>query len=316
MGNLRWVFALFALSLVAGGCSSQTSNQASVTPTSSAASSPSPAAQDAIVVGISGVQANVVLARTDGTIIATIPGVPVADEHAIGAYLVAARDGSKEWTVDRSGVIRQVSPAAARLLGPGSGSPLVLSYTTAIIGCDQNAAGACVAEAVDLTTGAVRPLLTVATTAPVMRYGPSLKVMDVSADRTTVWFRQVTGTSAPKLAVVAVDLNNGTATSHDLPDALLDDQDLAISRDGKWVAGQEEAGLDSTNLAIRHLHVVSTATGIDADVQGSAVYVGGMRPPSVVFSPDSAHVVWWGGLNNGSIEMRVNVSPNVDITAS
>ena len=261
------------------------------------------------MVGLSGVQADLVLARTDGTVIARISGVPVDDEHPIGAYLVAAHDGSKEWTVDRSGVIRQVAPAAARLLAPGSGSPLVLSDSTAIIGCHRDAGGACVAEAVDLVTGTVRPLLTVPNTASEMQYGISLKVMDVNADQTTVWFREVSGASVPTLAVVAVDLKTGDSSAHSLPSALLDDQDLAISRDGKWVAGQESAGVDSTNLAIRHLHIVSTDTGLDSDVQGSAVYVGGQRTPSVLFSPDSSRVAWWGGLNNGSITMRVNISP-------
>jgi hypothetical protein len=232
----------------------------------------------------------------------------VDDEHAIGAYLVAARDGTgTEWTVDSAGVIRDVAPTAAQLLAPGAGSPLVLSSTTAILGCHRAPNGDCTDEAIDLVTGAVHPLLTVASTSPTPRYGSSLTVMDVSSDLNTVWFREVSG-ATPRLTLVAVDLTTGNPTVHDLPAALLDEHDLTISRDGKWVAGQEAAGTDSTNLALRHLHVVSLATGVDKDVQGNAVYVGGLRPLSVLFAPDSTRVAWWGGVNNGSSPQRMNIS--------
>jgi hypothetical protein len=210
---------------------------------------------------------------------------------------------------DQSGVIRDVAPAAAKLLGQGAGSLLVLSPTTAIIGCSQASNGDCTSEAIDLSNGAVRPLLTLANTSSTMRYGSSLTVMDVSNDLNTVWFREVTGaTTSPKLTLVAVDLSTGNTTRHDLPAALLDEQDLAISRDGLWVAGQEAAGTDSTNLALRHLHVVSVATGVDQDVQGNAVYVGGLRTPNILFAPDSSRVAWWGGVNNGDSPQRVNVA--------
>jgi hypothetical protein len=303
MGTLRLVSCLFGLALLTA-CSSHGANTANATLT------PSPSTSGIVLVGLSGVEANITLVRTDGSVVATMSGTPVGDEHAIGAFLVMAKDGTgREWTVDRSGTIKQVADAAAKLLTPNVGSVLVLSSTSAIVGCDRGANGDCNAEAIDLTTGVVRPLLTVANSAPPMEFGNSLKVLDVSSDMNTVWFREVTGATATKLAIVAVDLTTGKLTTHALPAALLDEQDLAISRDGRWVAGQEDAGTNSTHLAIRHLHVVSLATGLDSDVQGSAVYVLGQRPASIQFAPNGSSVEWWGGVDNGSIEWRVNTSP-------
>lgn len=319
MGKVHLACGLLGISLLAA-CSQapSTSHAAATLPPSSAPAVaspstvpalPSPVATGAVIVGLWGVQADLRLVRTDGSIIATTPGVPVGDEHAIGAYLFAAADGSgKEWTIDRSGVIRDVAPAAAKLLRPGVGSPLVLSSNSAVIGCAQAANGDCTAETIDLVTGAVRPLLTLANTASEMRYGVALQVIDISADLKTVWFREISGATSTKLTLVAVDLATGNNTSHDLPLALADEQNLAISRDGKFVAGQESAGTDSTNLAIRHLHVFSLTTGVDTDIQGSAVYVGGWGAFSVLFAPDSSRVAWWGGVNNGSSPQRVNIS--------
>lgn len=263
---------------------------------------------------------NVILTTMDGTVVTTLQGQGVGDERAIGAYLVMASDGSgKEWTVDAAGAIKLVAPAAAKVLTLGNvGSVFILNSTSAIVGCSFAANGDCTAEQINLTTGAVRPLLTVAmiTGPAAMEIGPSLEVLDVSTDLHTVWFREVTGASdiypqgpAGKLDIASVDLRTGTISKQALPAALLDERDLAISRDGKWVAGQEQAGTDGTNLAIRHLHVVSLVTGVDSDVQGTAPYVGGLRSPSIQFAPGGAAVLLWGGLNNGSANYGINVAP-------
>lgn len=254
----------------------------------------------------------ITLYRPDGTVVASHVGRGLVNQHAIGAYIVLANDGSQEWAVDTSGSIKSVSAAAARLLAPGSspGYPLILDTSTAIIGCDQGANGDCTAEEIDLATGAVRPLLHASTTMPdAMSLGPSLTVLDASYDGETVWLREVSrGSGAgPSVDIAAVDLRSGKVTNVTLPVALVNEQNLTISRDGKWVAGQEDAGVDVNNVVQQHLHLISLATGKDADIQGSAPYVAGLRPPSIQFAPDAGSVMWWGALSSGP-GIRVNVA--------
>src|SRR6266568_7950892 len=124
MGKLRLVSCLFGLALLTA-CSSHGANTATATLTpsataaasasaSSAPVSPSPTTSGIVLVGLSGAEANITLVRTDGSVVATMPGTPVGDEHAIGAFLVMAKDGTgREWTIDRSGVIKQVAAVAA-----------------------------------------------------------------------------------------------------------------------------------------------------------------------------------------------------------
>lgn len=287
--------------------------QPSVSPSATPASPLRP-----VLAGLSGANPAFTVARLDGSVVASVPASNgVGDEHAVGAYLLTATDGSgKEWAVDTAGVVRPVSPIAAKLLSPNTvSSLLVLDSTTAIVGCQMASNGDCTAQEIRLDTGATRVLLTATGTGPAaMGLGPSLKVLDVSLDLRTVWFREVTsatvGAQGPtgKVDIAGVDRITSAVTRHDLPVALLQEQDLAISRDGKWAAAQEDAGTNSAHLAIRHLHVISLATGVDRDVQGTAPYVGGQRSPSILFAPDSSRVVWWGGLNNGSSAYRVNTT--------
>jgi hypothetical protein len=259
-----------------------------------------------------GGQAKVIFTGMDGTMLATVPGQGVGDEHAMGAYLVTAADGSgAEWTVDPAGTVRPVAAAAAALLTVNKpGFPLIIDSTTAIIGCDPAPNLDCIADEVNMTTGAVGALLTAPSTgAATMQLGPALTVLDVSSDLRTVWFREVAQQgSSGKLDIAAVDLRTDTVTRYPLPAALLYEQDLAISRDGKWVAGHEGAGLDSNKVATAHLHLVSLATGTDIDIQGSAPYVAGGHTPSIQFSPGGATLAWWGSLNSGGTGMRVNVA--------
>lgn len=162
---------------------------------------------------------------------------------------------------------------------------------------------------VDLRSGAVRSLLTAPQTG-VMGLAPALTVLDVSSDRQTVWLRKVTSTGGTtgQLEIVGIDLRTGTVTSQGQANAFVGEQDLAITRDGKSVAGQEEFGTDGGNLAIRHLHVLSLGSKVDSDLQGTAPYVGGQRSASVLFAPGGAAVAWWGGLNNGDNAYLVNVA--------
>jgi hypothetical protein len=300
------------------GSPSATPSTASSTP--SPAASPTPTVSGAVLVEFMdnhmiGRASTVTLYRVDGSVIASLDGHGVGDEHAIGAYLVMANDSSgAEWTVDTSGLIKSVAPAATKLLSTNTpGFPLVLDSTTAIVGCDQTATNVCTADEINLTTGAVRPLLT----APAligqdaMSLGLSLTVLDASYDLQTVWFREVAHKSgeSPSLDIAAVDRRTGQVTKHALPVALINEQDLAISRDGHWVAGHEEAGLDSNHVATRHLHLISVATGTDTDIQGTAPYLAGLRTPSIQFAPNGASVAWWGALNSGGAGRRLNVAP-------
>jgi hypothetical protein len=313
MSKICLAFAIIGLAFASACQSAQSGagspNPAAASASPSAAASPTPNTNGPVLVGLAGINDNVTLVRVDGSVVATLPNTLVPDQRPIGAFLVAAKDGSgEEWTVDRAGAIKQVAPAAARLLTAGS-NPLILTSTAAVIGCQSSANADCTAAVVDLGTGSVRKLVTVPTTASVMRYGASLQVLNVTSDLQTVWFRQVSGATTVKLAILGVDLRTGNVTTRDLTSALSEEQDLTISRDGKWVGGQEQAGTNSSNLAIRDLHVVSLETGVDRDVQGTAVYVGGQIKPTIAFSPDASRIEWWGGLNNGSLDWRVNTSP-------
>jgi hypothetical protein len=255
----------------------------------------------------------VVVMRPDGSIISTrtLPATWLVDEHAVGAYMLVANDGSgKGWTVDATGTVTEVAPAAAAFLSPpadGSGwtPPLIVDSTTAVTVAFKN--DTVTAYEVNLRTGEARSLLT----APQSHsMGPiPLTVLDVSPDRNTAWVRKVTDGASGTLEIVGVDLKTGTVTTQGRADAFLGEVDVAISPDGNLVAAQEEAGVDSTNLAIRHLHVLPLSSKVDSDVQGTAPYTGGQRSPSVLFAPGAASVAWWGGIDNGDNTFAVNVSP-------
>jgi hypothetical protein len=304
MFTFRLASAFVGLLLMSACGSSPTAKPLAATPGNPrSAASPVPAA-NAVLVGGS------VLMRLDGSFIATLPGAGVTAEHAVGAYLMVASDGSgKGWTIDASGVVEDVAPAAVAILTPsisGWSPPLIVDSSTAVI--VRGASDGLTATAVNLRTGAVRPLLTIPYTG-VMALGQALTVLDVSSDRKTVWLSKITPTGgiSGRLEIIGIDLLTGTVSGQGDANALAG-AELAITRDGKSVAGQEEAGSNSSNLAIRHLHVVSLGTGVDSDVQGAAPYVGGRTPPSVLFAADGASVAWWGGLDNGDRSFLVNVA--------
>jgi hypothetical protein len=338
MVTFRFASALVGLLLI-GACGSPSSTHSVAaslpssnpapagSPASSSSSIPTPAASPSgiptpaatplnpVLIGYSDSPPTVIVMRLNGSVVATLPGDLVA-QHAVGAYLVVASNGSgREWTVDASGVIRNVAPAAAKLMTPvAAANPLILDSSTALIGCGAGS-NACTAEEVNLTTGAVRPLLTVPATTgqAAMALGASLTILDVSSDRRTVWLRKVNSASltTAQLEIVGIDLQTGGLTSQALPKSLVNEHDLAISRDGKSVAGQEEFGTDSSNLVIQHLHVVSLGTTVDSDLEGTAAYVQGWPPPgppTIMFAPDQTAVAWWGGLNNGETAFRINVA--------
>ncbi len=273
---------------------------------------------DAVLVAFTEAPPTVTLMKLDGSVVATVPGSGINDERAVGAFLVVAADGSgKEWTVDASGAIKPVAPEAARLLQPQTaGNPLILDASTAIVGCVMSANGDCTAEEINLDTGAVRSLLTAPSTGPAeMALGRSLMVLGASSDLRTVWLRRITGASTGnghgptgQLEIVGVERRTGQVTNRALPGALLNERDLMVSADGKLAAGQEEAGTNSNHLAIRHLHLVALATGADSDMQGAAPYLGGQRSPSILFAPGGATVAWWGGVDNGDSEWRINLT--------
>jgi hypothetical protein len=235
----------------------------------------------------------------------------VSAQHAVGAYLMVARDGSgKGWTIDASGAVNDVAPAAVAILSPsingGWTPPLIVDSTTAVI--VRAASDGLTADAVNLRTGAVRQLLTVPSTGVIALQ--ALTVLDLSSDRKTVWLSKITPTGgiSGRLEIIGIDLVTGTISSQGQANVLAG-AEIAITRDGTSVAGQEEAGTNSSNLAIRHLHIVSLATNVDSDVQGAAPYVGGQTTPSVLFAPGGASVAWWGGLDNGDRSFLVNVAP-------
>jgi hypothetical protein len=306
--------------LVICACGATSTKSATVSPSPSPAASPSlsaspsPVIENPVLVGQSSNPSTVIVMRPDGSVIATLPGTGMADQHAVGAYLVVGSSVSgKAWSVDAAGVVKNVAPAAAELLAAYPYSPpLVVDSSTAIIGCVTSAQG-CSVERVDLSTGAVRTLLTVpaVTGQAAMGFGSSLTALDVSPDGSTVWLRRVSSVAgAWRLSIVGVNVQTGSVTSHYLPDAM-GGRDLAISRDGTSVAGQEAAGTNSANLEIAHLHVFSLNTGVDSDVEGTAPYVAGWPPPgppTVVFAPDGGAVAWWGGFNNGDTDYRINLA--------
>lgn len=314
--------ALVGLILMcACGSASPKSAVVPASPSSSTApaSSPTPPAQldNSVLVGQINAPPTVVVMKRDGSLVATLAGTGVADQHAVGAYVVVDSTGSgKAWSVDASGTIKVVAPTAAKVLASYPYSPpLIIDSSTAIIGCAQTTRG-CSALEVDLSTGEVHTLLTVpaVTGQAAMQYGASLVALDVSSDAYTVWLRMISSASVTSpwhIAIVGIDLRSGSVTSHDLTGALIDEHDLAISRSGISVAGQEDAGTNSANLAIAHLHVVSLDTKRDSDVQGTAPYVRGWPPPgpsTVVFAPDGGAVAWWGGFNNGDTDYRINLA--------
>jgi hypothetical protein len=291
--------------LLMSACGSSPTAKPLAAPSSNPTSAASPApAANVVLVGGS------VLMRLDGSVIATLPGAGVTSEHAVGAYLMVASDGSgKGWTIDASGVVEDVAPAAVEILSPsisgGWSPPLIVDSSTAVI--VRGATDGLTANVVNLRTGAVRPLLTVPYTGVMALQ--ALTVLDVSSDRKTVWLSKITPTGGVtgRLEIVGIDLLTGIASSQGEANVLAG-AEIAITRDGTSVAGQEEAGTNSSNLAIRHLHVVSLATKVDSDVQGTAPYVGGQTTPSVLFAPGGASVAWWGGLDNGDRSFQVNVA--------
>ena len=117
----------FAGLLVIGACGSPSTAKpvatSSSNPTSAASATPAGSFGNAVLVGHSDSTATVVVMRLDGSIMATLPGVGVVDQHAVGAYLVVASFGSsKGWTIDASGVVKDVAPAAVAILSPPTNS--------------------------------------------------------------------------------------------------------------------------------------------------------------------------------------------------
>src|SRR5450759_1404399 len=316
MITIRLVSAA-ALMLLVGACGSAPTTSSAASPASTGNATPPATAGSPVLVGLdwhSASPSTLILMRLDGSVIATrtLPATWLIDEHAVGAYMLVANDGSgKAWTVDASGAVMDVAPAAVAFLSPPSNGgawapPLIVDSTTAVTVRTPDQAGM-TAYAVNLRTGAVRSLISVPATG-VLALAPALSVLDLSPDRRTVWLRKVTSTGGitGRLEIVGVDRETGAVTSQGRADLLAAEQDLAITRDGKSVAGQEEFGTDATNLAVRHVHVVQLGTQVDSDLQGTAPYTGGQRSPSVLFAPGGGAVAWWGGLNNGDNAYLVN----------
>jgi hypothetical protein len=294
--------------LLVGACGSS----ATARPSPVASGSPVQAASlgHAVLVGHSDNPSTVTLMKLDGSVVAKVPGVGVVDQHAVGAYLVVAGPGSsKGWTVDVAGVVTDVAPAAVTILSPsvtgGWTPPLIVDSTSAVIVRSDN--NGLTAYMVDLRTGAVRPLITAPDTGVISLQ--ALTLLDISSDRKTIWLSKITPTGGitGRLEILGIDLATGKVSAQGEANALAG-AEIAITRDGKFVAGQEYFGNDSNNLAIRHLHVVSLSRNVDSDVQGTAPYVGGQRTPSVLFAPGGAMVAWWGGLDNGSRSFQLNVA--------
>jgi hypothetical protein len=266
-----------------------------------------PIPRKGVLVGYSEKDKTFYFVRPDGSAVASLPGVSVAGEHPVGAYLVVASYGSsKGWTVDPAGVIKTVAPAAVKFLSPPESStdPLIVDSSTAINTTCTNSA--CTANKVDLRTGAVRPLLTAPQTNS-MQFYPPLKALDVTFDRKIVWLAKLSANG--QLEIVGVNLETGVVSSQGNVNALAG-AEVAVTEDGKWLAGQEEAGVDSNHVLFWHLHVVSLATKVDKDVQGTAPWVAGQRPPSVLFAPGGAAVAWWGALNGSDKSFQVDLAPH------
>ena len=309
------ILVLFSLT----ACEAASTPTAVVSPASPAPSTSPQAGHEPVLIGYKQNPATITLFKTDGSVIKTMPGYPVGDERAIGAYLVMTKEaGGDESTVDADGVIKPVAPAAAKVLTPATpGYPIIVDHTTAIVGCARTSAeaqdnSACTAEVVNMATGEIRPLLVVpGTGAASMQLGLSLTLLDISADLNTVWLRRITDASTGHADVVGIDLRTTAVKPYSLPVTLMPSQVLAISRDGTMVAGQEDAGTDPNRITVQHLHVASLLTGDEADVQGTAPYVAGGRPPQILFAPDGSAVAWWGSLNgafNSGRGDRLNVA--------
>ena len=246
----------------------------------------------------------VILMRPDGSVIArrTLPGTWLVGAHALGAYLLVANDGSrKAWTVDASGEVRDVAAPAAAILstpdGRSAGSPLIVDSTTAVtVRC---LADGCTADQLDLRTGAIRQLLTVARS-PLLRDSP-LDVLDLASDGHTVWLRKTGSSTSAGLAnqaeIVGIDLRTGSISMPGRSTSILDGN-LAITPDGTAVAGLEPVTIGQ--YAAGHLHVSSLDTGTDTDLQGTAELASEYSSSRTIqFAPDGTSVAWWGPLNFG-----------------
>src|SRR5690349_17572590 len=227
-------------------------------PTVGVSTTPTPL-RDAVLVGHTDQPPTVIVMKRDGTVLATVPGTGVADQHAVGAYVVVGT--GKASSVDARGAVKGVALSAVELFASYPYSPpLIVDSSTAIVGC-VSSSGKCSTVRVDLATGAVHTLLTAPALigrAAMRPLGTSLVLLDISPDSRTAWLERVNSDGG--LDVLGVDIQTGAVSVYHLPSAI-DDPWLAISRDGKSVAGQEDAGTNSANLAIAHLHIVSTVTG-------------------------------------------------------
>lgn len=311
MRTLRLAGIILAL-LLAVGCQSTSTTKSTSAAPKSPALAPSTTASQAgsstrsespVLVELDrhgGSSSTVTLLGPDGSVVAsrTLPGDWVVGEHAVGAYLLVSTDGShRAWTIDAAGKVREVAAGAAEILSTPSvaSTSLIVDFTTAVV--LRCRAEACSAERLDLRTGAVRELLTIAYL-PNFKGSP-LTILDVTADRHTVWLREFVGPGFADPAhsdIVGVDLQSGVVTTPARSTAILD-QDLVITPDGTAVAGLEP-GPSVGQYAVWHLHTTSLDGGVDADLQGTAdlasAYTG---LPCVLFAPDAGRVAWWGPLN-------------------
>src|ERR1051326_485834 len=111
MVRFRFIASAAALALMSA-CGSASDRQATVSPATSPTTSP-------VLVTYTTSPATVKLVKYDGSVIATVPGYPVGDEIAVGAYVVMESEtGGTERVVDATGAVKTVAPAAARLLTP------------------------------------------------------------------------------------------------------------------------------------------------------------------------------------------------------
>ena len=230
----------FVLLLLVGACGSPSATKSASVSSSSPTSAASP-----VLVGLDwhlSAPSTVIVMKLDGSVIATrtLPATRLVDEHAVGAYMLVANDGSgKAWTVDAPGAVTDVASAAAAFLSPqanglGWAPPLIVDSTTAVtVGWPNQTSMA--AYEVDLRSGAVRTLLTAPQTYLELALAPALTVLDVSADRQTVWLRKVTptGGNSGELDIVGIDLRTGAVSSPGRADAFAREQDLFIAMSPK-----------------------------------------------------------------------------------
>ncbi len=301
--------------LLAGACGSPATHESTVALprplTQSASPTTAPTApvesRNPVLVGLDqhwDSPSTVILMRPDGSVIAkrTLPGTWSVGQHAVGAYLLVANDGShRAWTVDPTGNVGDVATAAAAILarpdGRTQGSPLIIDATTAVtVEC---VADTCTADQLDLQTGAVRQLLTVAR--PNVMGNVPLEVLDLASDGRTVWLRKSSSATsagaANRAEIVGIDLRTGSISTPGRWTSILDGN-LAIAPDGTFVAGLEFVSVNQ--YAAGHLHVSSLDTGKDTDLQGAAALASGSSGSNwILFAPDGASVAWWGPLNFG-----------------